>query len=70
MIFINHSSQTKPDSADITSLKSGILNLEKEIIELSKRPVYNEKKIRNKKTVLKTYRWLVNLHERKEVNRA
>lgn len=62
MISIIHSN---PKTNDITKIREAILRMEKELLELSKRPNFFEKEIKNKKIVLRSYRRLVRIHEAK-----
>ncbi|HRH46846.1 MAG TPA: hypothetical protein PKY82_34690 [Pyrinomonadaceae bacterium] len=62
MISILHSN---PKSNDITKIREAILRMEKEVLELSKRPNFYEKEIKNRKLVLNSYRRLVRIHEAK-----
>ena len=62
MISIIHSN---PKSNDISKIREAILRLETEVLEMSKRPNFFEKEIKNKKIVLRSYRRLVRIHEAK-----
>lgn len=52
-------------NTDIKALKEAILRTELEILELAKRPNFNEEELFNKRIILKYYRRMVNIHETK-----
>ena len=52
-------------SDDVTKIKEAVLRLETEVLEMSKRPSFYDKEIKNKKIVLRSYRRLVRIHEAK-----
>jgi hypothetical protein len=53
-------------SDDVTKIKEAVLRLETEIVQMSKRPNFYDKEIKNKKIVLRSYRRLVAIHEAKQ----
>lgn len=60
--IIHNSDQIKP--SDLNALREAALREEKAIVELSRRPVFNEVEIKRRKIVMRSIKRLITIKER------